>query len=245
MLYWFDTQENWWRRKPSNIQQLVNPAFKRYATFLGQFKNNSNETKNFKDTSEFETAGQLRTKVRNHLQRKVDLERDVSTQDASLQASAVLTILAHVGSLFKVILNTNDWKTQYDFKKTCHSNCQDIWVIESRWFDFTTNPRTFNPSTNAESSSPANMTHFWCLLYPWMHRATPFSYFSLELCLSTYLTSQEKQHLGNSPKIEKLQTSGKAAQFLYLFIFINQTPCYDIVILKPTMKLKQLHPKPT
>jgi len=82
---------------------------------LGQFNNNSNETEDFNDISEFETTGQLRTQVINHLQSKVDLERDVSTQDASLQASAVLTI-QHMGSLFKVILNTNDWKTQCNFK---------------------------------------------------------------------------------------------------------------------------------
>lgn len=127
------------------------------------------------DILEFETAGQLRTKVISRLQGKVDLERDISTQDASLQASAVLTIQVHVGSLFKVILNTNDWKTQCDLKKTCHSNCQDIRVIKSQWwFDFTTKSKSFDPSTNEESSTPANMMHFWCLPYPCMHTATPF-----------------------------------------------------------------------
>lgn len=32
---------------------------------------------------------------------------------------------------------------------------------------------------------------------------------------------------------------------MYIFIFSNYAPYYDIVILKSTMKLKQLHPKPT
>ena len=213
-------QESWLRRKSSNIQQLVNPAFKWYATFLGQLKNNSNETKNFNSILEFETSGQLRTQVINHLQRKVDLERDVSTQYTSLQASAVLTIQVHMGSLFKVILNTNDWKTQCNFKKTCHSNCQDIWVTKSQWwFDFTTKSKSFNPSTNAESSTSANMMHFWCLLYPCMHTATPFSYVPAELCLSTYLHHKTSSILATAQRWKSCRGVGKLHN-LYIYLFL-------------------------
>lgn len=217
MLYWFDTQESWLRRKRSNIQQLVNPAFKWHATFLGQFKNHSNETKNFNGISEFETAGQLRTQVINHLQRKVDLERDVSTQDTSLQASAALTIQAHVGSLFKVIFNTKDWKTLCGFKKTCHSNYRDIWVTEWQWwFDFTTKSKSFNRSTNA---TPANMMHFWWLLYTCMHTATPFSYFAVELYLSTYLNHKKSSILATAQRKKSCKGVGKPHNvYIYLFL---------------------------
>lgn len=82
------------------------------------------------------------------------------------------------------------------------------------------------------------------MLYPCTHTARPFSCFSDELCLSTYLISQEKQHLGNRPKTEKAAEKENCITLLTI-LFINLDPCYDISILKPTVKLKQLLPNPT
>lgn len=53
----------------------------------------------------------------NHLQRKIDPDRDASTQDESLQALLVFIIQVQVVSLFKVISNTNNRKTKCIKKK--------------------------------------------------------------------------------------------------------------------------------
>lgn len=96
----------------------------------------------------------------NHLQRKIDPDRDASTQDESLQALLVFIIQVQVVSLFKVISNTNNRKTKCIKKKKCHSNCQEIGVIKSQWwFDLiATKYKSCHPNINAESSTTVNDT---------------------------------------------------------------------------------------